>query len=172
MDAQAESEFRDFVRTRFNRLGRFAYLLCRDWDHAEDIVQKSLAKLYRKWTKVASGSPEAYVRRIIINVAHDESRLAWFRRERASREIPDRISADHSETGATRVTMLWALGKLPKRQQQAVVLRHWEDLSVAQTAEIMGCTAGAVKSQTAKGVQALRGLLQESLMTQETVGRK
>jgi RNA polymerase sigma-70 factor (sigma-E family) len=159
---QLETDYRDFVAARLDRLGRFAFLLCRDWHHAEDAVQKALTKLYLNWPKVAIRNPDAYVRRIITNVLHDDRKRSWFRRERPSRQLPERAAADPAILGAERLTMLAALSQLPARQQLAVVLRHWEDLSVDQTAEIMGCSTGNVKSQTARGLQTLRGLLKES----------
>lgn len=166
MNSTVEVEFREFVAARLNHLSRFAYVLCRDWHQAEDVVQKALSRLYRKWTKVESGAPDAYVRRIIVNLVHEDHRRAWFRRERPSDDLPDTGYGDPADTGALRVTVLDALHRLPKRQQLAVVLRHWEDMSVEQTALIMGCSAGNVKSQTARGLQTLRGLLGEQAPTQ------
>lgn len=162
MKPEAEAEYREFVSARLDQLGRFAYLLCRDWHRAEDMVQKGLVKLYLHWDRTTIKSPDAYVRRVIVNVMREESRRHWFRRERASERLPERAHPDHGEAGSERLTMLDALSRLPRRQRIAVVLRHWEDLSVEQTAEIMGCSPGTVKSQTARGLQTLRGLLSES----------
>ncbi|HIV57745.1 MAG TPA: SigE family RNA polymerase sigma factor [Candidatus Stackebrandtia faecavium] len=156
-----EDEFREFVLARFNTLGRFAYLLCHDWHLAEDVVQKSLVKLYAKWPKAAIRSPDAYARKIIANTIKDEHRLGWFRKESPSETLPERHVDDSSEAQSNRHTVLSALAQLPKRQQLAVVLRFWEDMSVEQTAEIMGCSTGTVKSQTARGLKTLRGLLTE-----------
>ncbi len=156
-----EDEFREFVIARFNSLGRFAYLLCHDWHQAEDVVQKSLIKLYAKWPKAAIRSPDAYARKIIANTLKDERRLGWFRKEAPSEELPERHIGDPSDAHTNRHTVISALAKLPKRQQLAVVLRFWEDMSVEQTAEIMGCSTGTVKSQTARGLKTLRDLLTE-----------
>lgn len=103
---------------------------------------------------------------MIANNLHDDRKLGWFRRERPSDEVPDRPPVDPYDSHVDRLTLLEALGCLPKRQQLAVVLRHWEDMSVEQTAHIMGCSTGNVKSQTARGLQTLRGLLQETIPTQ------
>ncbi|MGH8875936.1 MAG: SigE family RNA polymerase sigma factor [Stackebrandtia sp.] len=163
MNPEAETEYREFVAARLDQLGRFAFLLCRDWHRAEDAVQKALVKLYLHWDRTTIKSPDAYVRRIIVNVVREEARRHWFQRERSSRRLPERELPDHGDSGVERVTMLDALSRLPKRQRIAVVLRHWEDLSVEQTADIMDCSTGTVKSQTARGLQTLRGLLNESI---------
>ncbi|WP_147136524.1 SigE family RNA polymerase sigma factor [Stackebrandtia albiflava] len=161
MNPESEAEYREFVVSRYAQLGRFAYVLCRDWHQAEDVVQKALTKLYLHWPKAVIRSPDAYVRRIIANGLSDDRRTGWFRRERPSRELPDRPRPDPAEGSAERMTVLHALSRLPAGQRLAVVLRHWEDMSVEQAAEIMGCSTGNVKSQTARGLQTLRGLLVE-----------
>jgi RNA polymerase sigma-70 factor (sigma-E family) len=166
VNPEAEAEYREFVTSRFAQLGRFAYVLCRDWHQSQDAVQRALVKLYVHWPKAAIRSPDAYVRRIIANNLSDDRRTGWFRRERPSRELPDRPDADPTDRSAERMTVLQALSRLPTRQRLAVVLRHWEDLSVEQAAEIMGCSTGNVKSQTARGLQTLRGLLKESIPMQ------
>lgn len=160
-----EAEFSRFVGACYERLGRFAYLMCGDWHMAEDVVQKALTKLYLVWTKNTIRSPDAYARRIVVNTLNDERRLGWFRRERVSDQLPELAGDDPGEDGARRVTVVTALAKLPPRQRSAVVLRHWEDLSIEQTAEIMGCSEGAVKSQTARGLRSLRTLLGDAVMT-------
>ncbi|MGH8795395.1 MAG: SigE family RNA polymerase sigma factor [Stackebrandtia sp.] len=166
MSPDQEAEFREFVAARSERLCRFAYLVCGDRGRAEDAVQKALTKLALTWPKRRIANPDAYVRRIVVNAVNDERRLGWFRRERLSWRLPEHASPDPGEVGALRVTILSALSRLPHRQRIAVLLRHWEDQSVERTAEIMGCSTGNVKSQTARGLQTLRGLLQESVPTQ------
>jgi RNA polymerase sigma-70 factor (sigma-E family) len=166
MSPELEDDYREFVVARLDKLGRFAYLLCRDWHRAEDAVQTALTRLYLSWGRVSLRSPDAYARRIIANVLHDQRQRHWFRRERPSYHLPERAAPDPAEHTAARMTMLDALARLPDRQRLAVVLRHWEDLSVEDAAEIMGCSTGAVKSQTARGLQSLRELLQESVPAQ------
>lgn len=166
MRPELEDEYREFVVARLDKLGRFAYLLCRDWHRAEDAVQTALTRLYLGWGRVPLRSPDAYVRRIIANVLHDQRRRHWFRREQPSYHLPERVAPDPAEQAAARMTMLDALARLPARQRLAVVLRHWEDLSVEDAAQIMGCSTGGVKSQTARGLQTLRDLLQEPVPTQ------
>ena len=166
MTPPAEAAFRDYVEANLDRLCRFAYLICHDWQRAEDAVQKSLAKLYLHWKRIDSSNPHAYVRRIIVNTTRDEHRRFWFKREQSSAQLPEVVQADHAEASATRLAMLEALSRLPKRQRLAVILRYWEDQSVEQTAEIMNCSPGTVKSQTARGLQTLRGLLGTTIPTQ------
>ncbi|ADD42698.1 SigE family RNA polymerase sigma factor [Stackebrandtia nassauensis] len=154
-----EREFNDFVAARFDRLGRFAYLLCGDWHRSEDAVQKAFTKLYLVWSKRDIRSPDAYVRRIIVNVINDDYRLGFLKRERVVDELPDRLGPDGSEASDDRLMVLAALTQLPKRQRTAVVLRYWEDLPIEQVAEIMKCTTGAVKSQSSRGLAALRAII-------------
>ncbi|GIG71508.1 SigE family RNA polymerase sigma factor [Phytomonospora endophytica] len=164
-----EAEFREFVAGRLDRLRNFAFLVCGDWHRAEDAVQVTLSKLYVVWPKTAKGSADAYSRRILINAVKDEWRRAWFRRERSTLVPPDAATADPAVLGAERIAVLSALAKLPTKQRAVVVLRFWEDRSVEQTAEIMRCSTGTVKSHTARGLQALRGLLEEK-RSQQTEG--
>ncbi|GLZ81001.1 RNA polymerase sigma24 factor [Actinorhabdospora filicis] len=159
--SEKDAQYREFVVARADALRRFGYLLTGgDWHRAEDAVQVALTKLYVVWTRAAGMNTDAYVRRILINVIGEERRRAWFRRERAVRTLPERSS--RPDTGDVRVTVLSALTRLPARQRAAVVLRFWEDRSIEETAEIMKCSAGTVKSQTARGLQTLRGLLADT----------
>lgn len=146
MDSEEEAEFCEYVSSQAERLRKFAYLCCGDWHRAEDAVQKSLLKLYRAWSRANRETLDAYTRRIIVNTVTDEQRRSWFRRERTVDRAPEPISQDPSASSAERLTLLAALADLPPRQRVAVVLRHWEDLPIEHTAQIM---TGAVKSQTA-----------------------
>jgi RNA polymerase sigma-70 factor (sigma-E family) len=159
---EAEEEFSQFVGARYDRLGRFAYLMCGDWHMAEDAVQRALTKLYLIWTKKAIRQPDAYVRKMIVNALNDERRLGWFRRESVTDVLPEPPVFDPTQLRADQVTVRDALARLPIRQRTAVILRHWEDLSIDQTADIMGCTKGTVKSATARGLDNLRALLSET----------
>jgi RNA polymerase sigma-70 factor (sigma-E family) len=160
-----DREFADFVRAQRIDLVRFATLLTGgDGHRAEDLVQTALVKLYVAWPRaVRSGPPSAYVRRILVNANVDEVRRPFRRRERAVPEPPDRPDPggeqpDESEGGAVRR----ALAELPPGMRTAVVLRHWLDLGVEETAGLMGVSEGTVKSQTAKGVARLKELLEHT----------
>ncbi|MGH8794003.1 MAG: SigE family RNA polymerase sigma factor [Stackebrandtia sp.] len=163
MRAEHEADYRDYVVARADRMRRFAYLCCGDWHRAEDAVQTAFVKLYGAWSRASKSSLDAYTRRILVNTLTDEHRRAWFQRERASRTLPERSVSDQSDASVRRLDVMNALSRLPKRQRASVVLRYWEDLPVEQTAQIMRCSTGTVKSQTAKGLQTLRGLLTDSI---------
>lgn len=160
MTPQQEREFREYVQARRPGLVRTAYLMCGDWHRAEDAVQSSLVKLYAAWSRTRLETADAYTRRIVTNTLIDESRRGWFRRERSYWELPEGV-ADGSGPDE-RLTAVAALAKLPPRQRAVLVLRFWEDLPVAETARIMRCSAGTVKSQTARGLQTLRDLYEQS----------
>ncbi|MGN0065820.1 MAG: SigE family RNA polymerase sigma factor, partial [Nocardioides sp.] len=125
-------DFDAFVAARSSALLRTAYLLTRDHGLAEDLLQTSLTKAWFAWGRV-DGDPEPYVRRILVNTY-----ASWWRRrwngERATDRLPESPGPDES-AGADASHDLWqALGRLPRRQRVVVVLRFFEDLSVAETA--------------------------------------
>jgi len=155
---EGDADFTEYVAARRKALLVAAYFCCGSWNHAEDVLQAALAKLYVAWPRVRRrGAEEAYVRQIIVNASIDESRRPW-RRERSfdlvpdqGYELPDR--AEWSE-------LMAALAALPPRQRQVVVLRHWLGLSVDETAADLGISPGTVKSQTAHGLEHLRRALE------------
>jgi RNA polymerase sigma-70 factor (sigma-E family) len=164
--SQADGEFDDFVRTRSGALLRSAYLLTTDRHAAEDLLQETLERLYGAWRGVHD-NPDAYVRRIMINRATDR----WRRRrpEAPLSEGNPPAVPDHADMVTTRRAVLAALRALPTRQRIAVVLRYLDDLSEAETAEAMGCSAGAVKSHVARGAAKLREALRSA--ASDTKGR-
>jgi RNA polymerase sigma-70 factor (sigma-E family) len=171
MRAEAERQYGDFVAARAAPLVRFAFLLCGDWHRAEDTVQSALVKLYLAWPRLRQvGAVEPYVRRIILRVLADNGRLARFRRERVSDRLPERPAADGSEAATDRMVLLSALAALPPRQRAVVVLRFWEDQSVEQCAEALGCSEGTVKSQAARGLQTLRNVLGDQFLASKGRG--
>ena len=174
MDSDAEREYGDYVVARSAALCRFAYLLCGDWHRAEDAVQTAFTKLYLAWPRLqAREAIDPYVRRILTRVIVDEGRLARYRREAVSRqvpEVPDRAVPDVGAATGDRLAVLAALAKMAPRQRAVLVLRYWEDLSVDQAAEVLGCAAGTVKSQAARGLQTLRVLLSDDVLADD--GRK
>lgn len=151
----AEADFAEFVAARQQALLRFAYLLTSDHHAAEDLVQTALAKTYLSWHRLRDrGSLDAYVRRIIVNENASIWRRAWKRRERSTEVLPE-MPVDDPDTD--RQDVMWRLVQtLPERQRAAVVLRFYEDLSEAQTAQILGCSVGTVKSQTSRALSRLR----------------
>lgn len=151
-----EDELRDFVRVRYLDLLRIAYLLTGSWPGAEDLVQSVLVKTMGRWSKI--DDPMAYLRRAMVN----QQSSVWrrLRGEVLTARLPDRSTVgDLSEEAAQRDELMRALAKLPPRTRAVVVLRYWEDLSEAETAEVLGCSVGAVKSQGSRGLAQLRGVL-------------
>jgi RNA polymerase sigma-70 factor (sigma-E family) len=162
-----DAEFSAFVRTSRADLLRTACLLTAGDTHlAEDLVQTALARLYVAWPRVLrTGTAVAYVRRIIINAHIDETRRPRWRREQSVPELPDLPDLTASGPGFTGVetaggeVIRSALAALPAGMRAVIVLRHWLDLSVDESADLLGCSSGTVKSQTAKGLARMRELL-------------
>lgn len=152
-----DREFSEYVAARSTHLKRVAYLLCGDPHRAEDLVQTALTKLYVSWERVERrGARDAYVRQILVRTAIDESRRPW-RREVAVAVTPEGAAAP--EAHGDDDGLLAELSQLPPRQRAAVVLRYWNDLSVEETARLMGCTQSAVKTHCSRGLERLRTLI-------------
>ena len=159
---ERDRAFVEFVEAAIPSLRRTAYLIGGDWHKAEDVVQETLYKLYLAWPKVQrAGNPFAYVRRMLVNVAYDAGRRPW-RREVNSAEVTEyAVHGDFAAGHADRDEVLEALRALGPRQRACVVLRYYEDLSVEQTAALMGCSAGTVKKLTARALERLRQRIDE-----------
>ncbi|MEU3646665.1 SigE family RNA polymerase sigma factor [Lentzea sp. NPDC034063] len=151
-----DREFGEFVDARALVMRRTAYLLCGDWHRAEDIVQSALIKMYVAWARVRKDSVDAYARKVLVRTAIDETRRGFFQRERPVDTVPELAVPDSTSD----LDLREALDTLPPGQRAVVVLRYWEDLSITETARILGRTEGTVKSQAAKGLAALRDLLE------------
>ncbi|GAA2050463.1 SigE family RNA polymerase sigma factor [Catenulispora yoronensis] len=149
------AEFHDFVTARWARLVRTAYLLTGDRHHAEDLTQTTLVRVYQGWNRVrASESPDAYVHKIMVRC-----NASRFRKRRVTEHLgdpPDNGVADATDQVAHRRALVAALQELPKRQRAVVVLRFWSDLTERETAEVLGCSTGTVKSQTHRALLRLR----------------
>jgi RNA polymerase sigma-70 factor (sigma-E family) len=138
-----------------DHLRRAAYLLCRDWHTADDLVAVTIGKLYRNWSRAqAAHHLDAYVRTILVRSWLDELRRPW-RREHATDDLPDLPVGEGADLG-DRMELLDLLAALTPRRRAAVVLRFYFDLSVDETAEALGCSTGTVKSLTARGLDAMR----------------
>jgi RNA polymerase sigma-70 factor (sigma-E family) len=154
-----DEDFRGFVAARSPALLRTAYLLTGDRGLAEDLLQSALAKAYRHWGRLsASGSPEAYVRKVLLN-----ERRSWWRRagnrQLVLGDVPERGGRDEPAAVDERDALWRALLKMPPRTRAVLVLRYWEDLSEADTAELLGCSTGTVKSLASRGLRRLQTLL-------------
>lgn len=151
--SERDREFTEFVTARRAALVRTATLLVSgDSAKAEDVVQTALTRLYLAWPRVRPDTVEAYARRCVVNAATDEHRSLFHRREQVRAELPEvAVPPSHDEA-----VVLSLLATLPSGMRAAVVLRHVEGLSVAETAHAMRCSEGNVKSQSARGLQRLR----------------
>jgi|tagenome__1003787_1003787.scaffolds.fasta_scaffold20741305_2 RNA polymerase sigma-70 factor (sigma-E family) len=145
--------FEEFVLARTDRLLRTAYLLTGDRALAEDLLQTALAKVWTAWRRIED--PDAYIRKIMVNTY-----ATWWRRrwngERPTESLPEVITGSEIDAHAERRDLWSALGRLPRRQQAAVVLRYYEGLTEAETAAVLGCSVGTVKSQTSRALAKLR----------------
>ena len=156
-----DEEFGEFMRNRASLLHQSAYLLCGDWHLAHDLVQDTLVKAYQHWPRVRQAdSPDAYVRRILLN----EVRGGWRRRERAvpvSRfpEGGEPTVPDATDDVVRRAGLRQALLTLPLRQRATIILRYLEGMSERETAAVLGCSEGTVKSQSARALATLRNFL-------------
>jgi RNA polymerase sigma-70 factor (sigma-E family) len=155
-------EFTAFVAASSPSLRRTAYLMCGDWELASDHVQEALIRVYRAWPRLhRDGRLLAYARRAVISAAIDAGR------KRSSTEVPvDRIvdrgtGQDDAAAVAERDALQRCLSRLGGRQRACVVLRHYDDMSVAEVAEILGCSEGTVRSQTARALTTLAALWAE-----------
>jgi len=151
--------FRDFVVARSAALVRSAVLLTGDEALAQDLVQAALAKTWSRWARVVrQDAPEAYVHRVMVSTFLTWNRRRW-RREQPVAEVPDRVTPrDDFADADLRRCILGAVRGLAPRQRAVVVLRYFDDLTEAQAAAVPGCSAGTVKSQTAKALLALLAL--------------
>ena len=154
-----DADFVAFATAVAGRLRQTAYLLCHDWHLAQDLTQTTLAKTYLSWDRVsAAGDPEAYSRKILLHTFLDH------RRVRSSSEVvTDEVpTAGHDDRGSgsdLRITLLEALKQLPPRDRAIVVLRYWEDHSIATVAELLHLPEATVKTQSSRGLARLRRLL-------------
>lgn len=157
-----EAEFTEFVAATTGRLCRMAYLMCGDWHRAEDAVQDAMVKVYRRWRHLHRGDRlSGYANRVVVTTVLDQRRRSW-RREVLTADgavRSDDSSPDAARCIDDRLQVVQALAALPPGQRACVVLRHYADLSVEETAEILGVGAGGVKSQTARGLDRLRELM-------------
>lgn len=156
-----EAEFAAYVTERRDAVRRSAYLLCGDWHQADDITQTAFVKLYGAWHRVRDRSAmNAYVRSIVARTVVDESRRPW-RRERATEAVVDNPAPfDLASVVASREVVRAALAEVPTGQRAVLVFRFFEGLDVAAAAQALGCSEGNVKSQTARGLAALRRALE------------
>ncbi|MDN5857414.1 MAG: SigE family RNA polymerase sigma factor [Pseudonocardia sp.] len=164
MDEASEREFADYFRARRETVRRTAYMMCGDWHKADDHAQAAFVALHRNWRKIRDrGALDGWMRRTLTRSVIDESRRPW-RREKPTAEHTDVVAIPPAvDAMATRQVLVEGLRTVPPRQRAVLVLRFFEGLDVAETATAMGCSQGTVKSQTARGLEALRAALGDAL---------
>ncbi len=158
-DRVRDDQFLAYVLGSRGSLLRTATLLASGNPHeAEDLVQTVLLRMYLSWPRIRSETRHAYARKMLVNALLDERRRPYVRHERNRAELPD-VAVEPSRPSDMDAAVFRALAELPPRMRAAVVLRHLNDTSVAETAEALGCSEGTVKSQTARGLDHLRASL-------------
>jgi RNA polymerase sigma-70 factor (sigma-E family) len=159
-ELRRDAAFSEYVAAKGPWLRKVAFLLCQDWHRADDLVQNSIIKLYVHWPQAEKiGNLDAYARKIVVNGFLAEQRSPWWRRVVLHREqYAGSVDASiaHVETS---LDLSEALAELPARQRATVVLRYFCDLSVEETATVLSCSPGTVKSQTSRGLDTLRRVL-------------
>jgi RNA polymerase sigma-70 factor (sigma-E family) len=154
-----DAGFREYIGARLDPLRRTAYLMCGDWHTADDVVSSVVLKLYQGWNRIARmENLDAYARRAVVNAWLDERRRPW-RRERPvpASDLPTGGAIAGDPGIHDRLAILRHLNALPARRRAVIVLRYYCDLSVEDTAEVLGCSPGTVKSQAARALDTLRG---------------
>lgn len=157
---EPDADFTAYINGRMLWLRRVAYLLCRDWDRADDLAQTAITRLYTRWPKVRDSveNLDGYLRTILVNTYLTEQRSPWWKRLGLPQghESEPAVEID-SDTG---LDLRAALNALAPRQRAVIVLRYYCDLSVEQTAAELGCAPSTVKSQASRGLATLRRALE------------
>jgi RNA polymerase sigma-70 factor (sigma-E family) len=162
---EQRQQYTDYFAARYDAVRRAAYLMCGDWHWADDLTQIAFVRLASAWHTVRDRqSLDAFTRTCLVRAYIAEGRRAWFRRETTYAVLPDVTGIDGVTADAMtrRLVFAKALGALPRRQRVTLICRYYDGLDVAETAAAMGCSEGTVKSQTARGLAALRLALGEA----------
>jgi RNA polymerase sigma-70 factor (sigma-E family) len=155
---RAVADLELFLADRGEHLLRTAVLLTGSKETGEDLLQAALERLLRRWPTI-EGNPEGYLRRTLYHLAADRWRQqsAWRRQLRLLRPGLGAAADPFAEVEA-RDSLVRLLRQLPPRQRAVIVARYWEQLSEAESARVLGCSVGTVKSATARGLRRLREL--------------
>ena len=155
MQGSAQRKLAELYARHSRSALRLAYLMTGNSTAAEDVVQEAFARMYARFQdRKPPDAIEAYLRRSVINLAHDRHRKQKSLRAFLSRGVPS--SEARSPDVETRLAMRSRLQRLPHRQRAALVLRYYEDLSEHQAAEILNCSVPALKQLVQRGLKALR----------------
>ena len=155
--AARDADFAAYLQARQASVLRTAYLLSGDRHTAEDLTQTAFAKLYLAWDRVQDReSVDGYVRRILVNENNSLWRRGWKKREYSTDDMPDHDHATDRYDEGQRDAVWDIVQTLPRKARAVVVLRYYEQLSEAETAEVLGISVGTVKSQTSRALATLR----------------
>lgn len=157
MNDESASSFDDFAHAAIPRLRRLAYAWCRDWHRADDLVQDTLERVYGAWPRVRREvQPFAYARTTMLRRLISEQRRPWRRREVAGLTAGVHEATAPATDMIANLDLLDAISALPPRQRAVILLRYVEDLGVEETADLLHCSEGTIKSQTHHARAALR----------------
>jgi RNA polymerase sigma-70 factor (sigma-E family) len=156
---RAAADLELFLAERGDNLLRTAVLLAGTREAGEDLLQTALERLLKRWATI-SGDPEGYLRRTLYHLAADRWRqqAAGRRQLRLLRAVGSAVVPDPTAAVDVRDSLVRLLMQLPPRQRAVIVARYWEQLSEAESAQVLGCSIGTVKSATARGLRRLREL--------------
>ena len=156
MRSDRRSDLERFIENEYPRLSNVLTLYCGDRDLGEELAQEALVRTCRDWRKVAKAdSPSAWVTRVGLNLANSVFRRRKIER-RVLRDIVDTVDPVHNADAAEVISVRQAVVKLPPRQRKALLLRYYLDLSVSETARVMECPEGTVKTLTRSAIAGLR----------------
>lgn len=155
--------FEEYVTARWAALYRTAHLISGDPAVAEDLLQATLLKVMAQWSRVRrADSPDAYVRRMLLNELLGERRRTGRRAQKAHLVPVPAPVTDPVADATTRLDLWERVQQLPPRQRAVLVLRYYEDLPEAEIAAVLGVTAGTVKSQASLALRNLRGVVPQN----------
>jgi RNA polymerase sigma-70 factor (sigma-E family) len=156
---EEEASYSEYCASRIRALRRTAFALTRNWHDAENLVQDTLIKVYVRWRSIrGKDDVDSYVKRMLVNTILDDRRRSRHVREVISDVTPE-PPAEAAYPLEGQLEMWQALANLGRSQRRVLVLRYWADLTVEETARVLGCSIGNVKSQTARGLAALERAL-------------
>ncbi len=157
-----EAALAALFRDHYADLVRLASLLVDDQGAAEEVVQEAFVGLFRRWDRLDDiRAAPAYLRTTVVNLARSRLRRRAVRRRHRPELLPDAPSAELGALARDEErALLAAIGRLPRRQRECLVLRYYLDLGQAESATILGISEGSVKSHTHRGLAALAATLE------------
>jgi RNA polymerase sigma-70 factor (ECF subfamily) len=157
IDGAMKGSFADFYSTNFAQLTGSLVLYTGDSELAMDLAQETMARAYRDWRKVCRlDSPPAWLHRVAFNLANSTFRKRMNEWRSSARWRARSETVHHDADTPDAVTIRRLVASLPSRQKTALVLRYYADLSVKETADVMGCAEGTVRALTSQALESLR----------------